>query len=172
MPNYQSLYTGAEHDMYVTKAALIDLIYPVGAIYISYTNINPSDLFGGTWEEITGRFLLAQDNSHAAQSTGGEETHTLTINEAPSHTHTRGTMNITGWVGPLDDYSAHSIGGAMYVGSAIGYDATSTNTSGGGWTLGFDASRTWSGETSSRGGGAAHNNMPPYLAVYMWRRTA
>ena len=156
--------------MYVTKAALIDLIYPVGAIYISYTNVNPSNIFGGTWEEITGKFLLARDSSHEAQSTGGEAAHTLTTNEVPAHTHTRGTMNITGVVGPLDDYSHTTLSGVFYNAGTVAYDATSSNTNGGGWKLGFDASRSWTGETSSVGEGTAHNNMPPYLTVYMYRR--
>lgn len=84
-------------------------------------------------------------------------------------------MNITGRFGPVDDYSGRTSGeiqGCFYnYQNRSDYDATST-TSGSGWKVGFDASRNWTGETSSEGGGAAHNNMPPYLACYVWQRTA
>lgn len=49
MPSYQSSHTGAEHDQYVTKADLVDLIYPIGAIYVSVDSADPGLLFGGTW---------------------------------------------------------------------------------------------------------------------------
>ena len=71
-------------------------VYPVGSIYISLNSTNPSSIFGGTWEQIQGRFLLGVSSSHPVNQTGGEEKHTLTVNESPSHRHTRGSMNVTG----------------------------------------------------------------------------
>lgn len=78
---------------------VFDVVYPVGSIYMSANNVNPTTLFGGTWEQITGRFLLASSNSHSLGQTGGAETvsytpagavgnHTLTAAEMPKHSHT------------------------------------------------------------------------------------
>lgn len=71
----------------IAGGGLIDSIYPVGSIYMSVNSTNPQTLFGGTWQRIQGRFLFAADSKHAAGSTGGEETHQLTVDEMPSHTH-------------------------------------------------------------------------------------
>ena len=64
-------------------------IYPVGSIYMSVNSTNPSTLFGGEWEQIEDRFLLACGTNHNNGETGGEATHTLTTNEMPSHNHTQ-----------------------------------------------------------------------------------
>lgn len=119
----------------VYSASILDLIYPVGAIAIG---AKPSI---GTWERIQGRFLWASNTAHPAGSTGGEENHTLTINEMPSHSHTISEGNGT----PGSQWSLN----------AVQYGGRRT-------TMG----------TNSTGGGRAHNNMPPYLSVDMWRRTA
>lgn len=147
MPVYNSSYTGAQHDTYVTKQQLVNLIYPVGSIYISYNSTSPATLFGGTWEAIQGRFLLGTNSTYTAHSTGGEANHTLTANEMPSHAHAI-----------LSGYGDGSPGTDTY---RYQYWASSNR----GW-------KTGNLGTNSQGGGAAHNNMPPYLAVYMWRRTA
>jgi hypothetical protein len=117
--------------------------YPVGAIYLSVTEFNPAELFGGTWERISGRFLLGADDTYAAGSTGGEATHTLTIDEMPSHNHT------------IDDYD--TTGGAT---SFMTVQANDKKGSGG------------NVQTMYAGGSKAHNNLPPYLAVFMWQRTS
>lgn len=123
-------------------------VYPVGAVYISTSDTNPETLFGfGTWERIKDRFLLAAGDAYAAGATGGEATHQLTIAEMPYHQH------------------------QMVNGNNGGYDYS-------GWTKSTivlsDATKGWAGNanTSYAGESASHNNMPPYLAVYMWRRTA
>ena len=116
--------------------------YPVGSIYMSVNSTNPSTLFGGTWERIQDRFLLASGSTYSAGSTGGEATHTLTINEMPSHTHQTGQR------------ASYGSGNAY---ASIGYN---------------NSASTSNASTSSTGGGQAHNNMPPYIAVYVWKRTA
>lgn len=63
---------------------ITDIIYPVGAVYSSYVSTPPGELFGGTWTAITGRFPYY----NAGTGTGGSNTHTLTVNEMPNHTHT------------------------------------------------------------------------------------
>lgn len=155
--------------------------YPVGSVYISINSTEPSILFGGVWQRIEGRFLLACSDSHPQGETGGAEQVTLTLSQAPSHTHTRGTMEISGtatftaggesqcWGGgsgafeslPIYGHGFFNIGG----GGNLGADPKIR-----GWD--FTASRNWTGETSSQGGNQPHENMPPYLSVYMWYRVS
>ena len=66
---------------------IFDSIYPVGSIYMTINEVNPSTLFGGVWEQIKDTFLLGSGDVYEAGTTGGEATHTLTINEMPAHTH-------------------------------------------------------------------------------------
>lgn len=117
--------------------------YPVGAIYLSVTDANPASLFGGTWERIGGRFLLGADLTYAAGSTGGEAAHTLTVDEMPKHNHEIDNINASGNATPFMTVQAQDKKG--YGGNV---------------------------QTMYAGGGKAHNNMPPFLAIYMWKRTA
>lgn len=125
--------------------SLLDYLHPVGSVYQSTDSTSPADLFGGTWEQIKDRFLLASGDSHAAGSTGGEETHTLTKAEIPNHAHTL-------------KYTGQSV--TEGVNAIRLYQAASNQ---------YNA---YSGSQSSDCGDQPHNNMPPYLAVYTWRRTA
>ena len=68
---------------YLQKTALLNLVYPVGSIYMSANATSPASFLGGSWERIQGRFLLAASSSYTAGSTGGEATHTLTEAELP-----------------------------------------------------------------------------------------
>ncbi|MBP5423743.1 MAG: hypothetical protein J6Y78_15010 [Paludibacteraceae bacterium] len=121
----------------------LNYMYPVGSIYISVGSTSPAVLFGGTWEKIEGKFLLASSSTHELGSTGGEEAHTLTIDEIPSHTH--------GWTAPTN------------------IDAIAEGTA----TTIHEVNRGQQDEqTGAVGGGQAHNNMPPYLTVNVWKRTA
>ena len=161
-------------------------LYPVGSVYISFNSADPSTLFGGTWQRLKDTFLLANGDSYAPNTTGGSSTKTISVDNLPSHTHscstvenhthTRGSMNITGTFTNTDDRYAT---GAFYVtNDTVGSD-TGANPQ---WVYGFDASRSWSGETSSNGehthtigntgSGLPLNIMPPYTTVYAWRRTA
>lgn len=124
--------------------AFLDYLHPVGSIYQSTESTSPADLFGGTWEQVKDRFLLAAGDSHAAGSTGGEETHVLTAAEMANHTH--------GY-----DYTGQS--------DATGTGAIKIVSPSG-------TANAYTGKATSNCGGQAHNNMPPYLAVYTWRRTA
>ena len=126
----------------------VDLIYPVGSIYMSVNATNPKDLFGGTWEQIQGKFLLGMSSSYPAGSQGGEATHTLTVDEMPAHSH----AIYSGW-GDI----------ASNVNDAYRYHTWASNDRG--WKTGTLG-------TNSIGGGKSHNNMPPYLSVYIWKRTA
>ena len=120
------------------------ILHPVGSIYISVNDTNPATLFGGTWERIQDRFLLAAGQTYTAGATGGEASHTLTNAEMPSHT-------------PLQSY----MGGLVQ----------SVDTTGAGSTMGIYTGLV-DDETTATGEGQAHNNMPPYLAVYVWKRVS
>lgn len=136
----------------------IDLIYPVGAIYLSTSAINPSELFGGEWEALEDRFLVGVGSKYAIGQIGGEETHTLTVAEIPSHTHSVNTNKIEPSVFNTKPSSAtgNLIEGEGVVLTAYwAYSGTQTPREG-----------------SQTGGSGAHNNLPPYLAVYMWKRVA
>lgn len=135
---------------------LLDVVYPVGAIYMSVSDINPAILFGGTWEQIQNRFLLAAGNTYAVGETGGEAAHTLTVDEMPQHGH------------PV------AISSQYYNVNPIFWDSSKGSTDNNAWGFGY-GTKTDEGTyvtAAYTGGGAAHNNMPPYLVVYVWKRTA
>lgn len=123
-------------------------VFPIGYIYISASDTDPGTIFGGTWQRIQDTFLLAAGTNHSAGSTGGAETVTLTTNQMPAHNHrvaVRGFTTSTSTEAITFDSYNYSVG----------------------------AQAGWAGTiTESTGGGEAHNNMPPYLAVYMWKRIA
>jgi hypothetical protein len=119
--------------------------YPIGSIYLSVNETSPAVLFGGTWERLKDRFLLAAGDTYAAGATGGEATHKLTVDELPSHTF------------KLTTASGSNTGELNTNQLAIGKEGNTYNNS---------------NAINSVGGNKAHNNMPPYLAVYMWKRTA
>lgn len=156
MANYQSTHTGQEHDAYCTKSQLINLVYPVGSIYMSINSTSPQTLFGGTWQQISDTFLLCAGNTYTAGSTGGEATHTLNVNEMPSHSH-----NIYFDLNSTVDWFI----GLQNLGSSGANPDRSAIASG-------PTGRSYTMGIRNTGGGTAHNNMPPYLAVYVWKRTA
>ena len=163
---------------------LIDVIYPVGSIYMSVNSVNPSNLFGGTWEQIKDTFLLASGDTYANGSTGGEATHTLTTNEMPSHTHIQDSHNHTQNAhNHTQNPHSHTIGSlARYVanGGAVaavgdGYGNSKNYKTGNTTATNKEATATNNPQTATNqntGGGQAHNNMPPYLTVNVWKRTA
>lgn len=80
------------------QRSLVDIIYPVGSIYMSVNNVSPATLFGGTWQAISGRFLLAANNTYPLGTTGGAATKQLSVNEMPTHTHVASTADAGGHV--------------------------------------------------------------------------
>lgn len=140
----------------VDVSELVNIIYPVGSIYTSVNAASPATLFGGEWEQIKGRFLIGTgapdansdgtspgNYNYIADTMGGEAEHTLTEDEMPNHSH---KLNI-------------------YV--------TGTGGSSGGGQSSFANTRSGTNYNAiALGGDQPHNNMPPYLAVYMWKRTA
>lgn len=236
------------------RAAILDAAHPVGSIYQSTSSTNPGTLFGGTWTEITGKFLFARHSNYPAGSTGGESTHTLTASEMPAHHHTGAEHQHTGpehqHTGPSHTHKgpSHTHTGPEHVHSVPAHTHTATTASAGGHThverrvlLAAAGTDRWAAQgttkdphreveeagahthkvtvaacsafstgkggtgktgaagdgntsasgtgltgksgtgltgkggklnTTDTGGGRAHNNMPPYLVVYTWKRTA
>lgn len=162
----------------------IDLssVWPVGSVFIAVVSTNPATLLGfGTWSAFaTGRVLVGIDAGQVefdvVEETGGAKTHTLTTAEMPAHAHTGSTVAITD--------PGHTHGGRNLTNAAAGQSAPGVSPP---WqganpsdvddqankitvsnTTGITASPT----IASQGGGGAHNNLPPYIVVHMWKRTA
>ena len=138
---------------------LLNLVYPVGSIYMSVSSTSPATFLGGTWERIQDKFLLSAGSTYAAGATGGEATHTLTESEMPTHLHNRIKYFEN------DDWT---LGDSTGLGSQT-VDTYSINVAGTSNSQGVKMSH-W--RTGYAGGNMSHNNMPPYLAVYVWKRTA
>lgn len=176
--------------------ALVNKMFPVGSVYITATNTNPGTFLGGTWTQIAqGRTLIGVgtlgDDTYAAGNTGGAARVTLGINEIPSHNHGGATGNVSNdhtHSGTTASAGAHThtinegtLGGGGSGALTSGDDYTNevyrtqTTSSAGGHehsftTGGISANHTHS--ISAQGGGLAHENRMPYLAVYFWQRTA
>lgn len=129
-----------------------DSIYPIGSIYMTAVNVNPSSLFGGSWELWgPGRVPVCVDSNdgdfNAPNKTGGEKYHTLNVAEMPSHNHaTRGQWRI----GPNTTASNRCVSHIDLPGDPVQYSSAIMYT----------------------GGNQAHYNVQPYITCYMWRRTA
>ena len=141
--------------------SLLDMVYPVGSIYLSVSGTDPQTLFGGTWARLEDVFLLAAGAKHAAGSTGGEESHTLTASEMPTH-----NGHLSAGIAGAAPYGKGNYEGYLNVSAMTAYVGGGYR----GWNV-------YSGNemhpaSEAAGGGQPHNNMPPYLAVYTWKRTA
>lgn len=132
---------------FITAADIGNALYPVGSIYMSVNNTNPSTFFGGTWEAWgAGKVPVGVDTNDTdfatVEKTGGEKTHTLTVSEMPSHKH---TVEAIGSGTTQQELTAFNVGTTSGIDSYAGTDFT--------------------------GGGQAHNNLQPYITCYMWKRT-
>lgn len=131
-------------------SVLLDKLYPVGCIYQSASSTSPASFLGGTWEQIKDRFILAAGDTYAAGSTGGEATHTLTVNEMPRHNHDH-----VMWYRD-QKFGLNGRGGDV-----------------GSLRLEFSSADCTDGIcTDFKGNSQPHNNLPPYLTAYIWRRIA
>ena len=152
--------------------------HPVGSYYWSSESTDPSILFGGTWEQVKDRFVLAAGDSYTVGATGGEPTHTLTEAEMPAHKHyangdptSQGSNFFVAWGSDgAKDWSGTRVTTKTW-GPASGYTKEQWGEQGhdmDNQLFAYQMNRT----ISSTGGGAAHNNMPPYVVAYCWKRTA
>jgi len=139
------------------KTLIVNLVYPVGAIYLSVNSTSPATLFGGTWVAWgTGRVPVGINTSDTdfstIEKTGGAKTHTLTAGQLPGHAH----LLVGGW---------YQYGGGVNGTSDPSWWATNGGSSG----HNFSSQNKY---TASTGEGQAHNNLQPYITCYMWKRTA
>lgn len=138
---------------------ILQAVYPVGSIYISVISTNPATLFGfGTWSAFgAGRVLVGFDATQTefdtALETGGAKTVTLTAAQMPVHTHVQNAHNhVMGQLWKVVETEASGRWVYTHDGAATTANTTATN--------------------QNAGSGQAHNNLQPYIVVYMWRRTA
>ena len=154
------------------RAQMLNMIYPVGSIYMSANETDPGTLFGGTWARIKDKFLLSSGDTYAAGAEGGSATkdlqhahttqgHTLTINEIPSHSHRMGANTVV-WK------TNGRIGDIWQVTGSKEFD---TNDQKGENTLNTGGGGSHSHGNTGNAGSTAQDIMPPYLAVYVWQRT-
>ena len=154
-------------------------VYPVGSIYMSTVSTNPATLFGfGTWEAMpAGRVLLAQGKSswgttYNAGSTGGEATHKLTVGELPSHNHTAtiSTTNLTGWFTNNGNSDTANGDGTIFKASKRTGQGSSSGGAADGGKFTFNGAHAHTIAISNIGSSQPHNNIQPYIAVYIWKR--
>lgn len=144
-------------------SALLDKLYPVGCIYQSASSTSPASFLGGTWERIKDTFILAAGDTYAAGSTGGEAQHALSQAELPNlhgeismHSEDENkASNLYRMSGVFDKSEIWPNGAWEKSAIPEGTGAQSIKK------IIFDA-----------GANQSHNNMPPYLAAYIWRRIA
>ena len=142
-------YIAGETGGTVIINTLIEKVYPIGSIYMSINNINPNILFGfGEWEQIEDRFLLGAGPQFPAGTEGGEIEHTLTEVEMPAHDH---------------EFDRHQ----LWRNETI---PPSTTTQGEGYGVSNKTLPIYTDTVIAAGAGESHNNMPPYLTVYIWKR--
>lgn len=163
----QTVYNGineVKRDNYKLKIEfqrdLLERVYPVGSYYWSSNYISPEELFGGKWVQIRGRFLFSADDQHYVGSEGGEESHVLTINEMPKHSHQEkfdGTINV--------EQIFDSRNKCPFYKNKLYNLINGNNDNDDNIFLGF-----YNEYTEDCGSNCAHNNMPPFLTAYCWRR--
>lgn len=157
-----------------------DRMWPVGSVFTSVVATNPADLLGiGVWEEIgAGRVLVGQDAGQAEfdtlGETGGAKTHTLGVGEMPSHTHTQDShthaQNAHTHGEQLQGGTTGTTTGTHLMGSAA--TGGSLRAAGQSTAAATAVNQNATAVNQNTGGGAAHNNLQPYLVVRFWKRTA
>ena len=173
----------------LTAESILSMVYPVGSVYISVNDVSPEQFLGGTWVKISqGRVLQGASDTQTAGTEVSAGLPNISVSSNGEHTHTRGSMNITGLFvkrgsGICTDiaesrgaFFGDSISGAYEIGSCAG-GATSEGV------INFSADRAWTGSTSSDGAhshdayitnitGNSTTVQPPALLVNIWKRTA
>ena len=139
----------------VSQKALLDVVFPIHSIVARYDNTSPAQLFGGVWERLVnpetgeGVFLFSSPEGREIGTFDGEAEVVLTKEQIPSHNH--------GFL----DYWTTTAGNGTRCAVAVNGDGT-----------GLDEKANDRSYTADTGGGLAHNNMPPYVSVAIWRRIA
>lgn len=158
--------------------SFIKTMYPVGSIYMSVNNTNPSTYFGGTWVAWgAGRVPVgvnaSDSNFSTVEKTGGASTVTLAASQIPSHTHAKGTLATASAGAHTHNLNLTKTTWAGSSSSRVVVDSTDYTAMTNKATASAGAhTHTISGSTAATGGGGAHSNLQPYITCYMWKRTA
>lgn len=159
--------------------SLVGEMYPVGSIYMSVKNTNPSTYFGGTWVAWgTGRVPVgvntSDGNFNTVEKTGGTSAVTLSASQIPSHTHAKGTLAAASGGSHSHNLQNQKAAWGTNSGNRVLVDATSgyTALTNKATTSAGAHGHTISGSTAAAGGGGSHTNLQPYITCYMWKRTA
>ena len=151
---------------------LVDLLYPIGSLYLSTAGTDPGTTLGGTWQRIEDRFLLAAGQTYAAGATGGQAALTLTEQQLPPHIH-----HVEGFTSV--DSTTHDHGVPNVIQGGSGGEAYAESWSGGTGRRELTTSaicinhdHTVDLDSQPCGGGEAVGILPPYLAVYVWQRVS
>lgn len=174
----------------ITAESILSMVYPVGSVYISVNDVSPEKFLGGTWVKISqGRVLQGASGTQTAGTEVSAGLPNISVSQNGEHTHTRGSMNITG------NITMHGIGNGCTVidglyGAFYGYSTSSAyhapDCASGALSenyINFSADRTWTGSTSLDGAhshdayiagitGNSTTVQPPALLVNIWKRTA
>ena len=146
---------------------ILDKIYPIGSIYMNINSTPPDIIIGGEWQRIKDTFLLSAGDVYDGGSSGGSATVTLTSAQSGLKAHGHGmahTHNHTHQMGGRMAYGSGNMGGAIGYGSSqstTNYTSSSNNTA---------SSKSTTDNNTASNASEAHDNMPPYLTVYMWQR--
>lgn len=158
---------------------ILDIVYPIGIIQQFYDDTDPNNImYGQTWVKLENVFLYGSGKKSIG-TTGGEESHTLSVNEMPSHTHTQNPHNHAVWstnanhskqywsnnAVAINNPSCKSIGGCELNQTIADNSVRIT-------AQGYDIIKRDTATNQHTGGNMSHNNMPPYRVVGIWRRTA
>lgn len=173
----------------LTAESILSMVYPVGSVYISVNDVSPEKFLGGKWIKISqGRVLQGASGTQTAGTEVSAGLPNISVSSSGAHTHTRGSMNITGNTvmhGSGICTAIHGLGGAFYGSNTNSRyepgDCASGAPSEG--IINFSADRTWTGSTSSAGAhshnvyitgitGNSTTVQPPALLVNIWKRTA
>lgn len=170
---------------FVTKVLhrdVFDMVYPVGSIYMSANDVDPSTLFGGTWERIQDRFLLAKgSNFETLGATGGATTVSLTQSQMPRHNHSTNAHSHGSKYSGRSFVMCETTGASNKRVTAVSSGSTYVDTASTNGFHHYDATDSQAPSTKYSGGtgtsesasnGSAHENMPPYIVVNVWKRTA
>ena len=174
----------------IDKQSVIDTVYPIGSLYWSSKDTDPSTLFGGTWVQIKDRFVLACGDTYTSSgATGGTSTVTLSVSNMPSHSHNftpSGNVSSSGslYSGLGDGWGGDclALGRSAGAGGNItvvgGYNESSSkgyvskNNAGKNYVSVSSSFKGYGGTTSQEGSGTSFSILPPYVVKYCWERTA
>ena len=173
----------------LTASSILSMVYPVGSVYISVNDVSPEKFLGGKWVKISqGRVLQGASGTQTAGTEVSAGLPNISVSSNGAHTHTRGSMNITGSIG------MHGIGSCTVISASDGaFSVIGTESAYHGSDcisglsskdfISFSADRAWTGSTSSDGAhshnayitnitGKSTTVQPPALLVNIWKRTA